>query len=522
MGPKKIADYLIHRHLRGGSYGELWRGRAIRTGEAVNVRVVHRWARDDCERLRREVQILRRLSSDHVVQLRDLKKTTTRFYMIFEAGTGGDLGQLLRLRGRLPEAAAWQFLAQIAAGLNALHSEVGAHHGDLRPGNILLTLGTGDACLHGSLGSSSGASCSGGSLPSSAVSLPSAPFSPAVLGLPTLKLANLGAASASAVGQRPAVSPYTAPEVLCGEPMGKQADVWAAGVVFHELLTGTTPFTAFATDKALLLEAMRASDVPWLAATMPFVGDAGRGLLLLLLDPLPERRPPIGEILNYSIKQCSTAALLQAADAIRPLSIPEEAIDTMAAWRLEAQATCRFSFSAGRGQSTSGLSPIREADAEADAEVDHLFQHRDEAPSSPSASRTPAAAVAAPAAPVAARLRAAGAGTSEAASASLPPQPATTQLPAAAVAALLQSMAARLGPSPELGYRWWPTLGRAAHGAGLRSAADRCRDGAGLDGLDGSASNVMQVKSFCVGELRKSHLFRIRFAQLFPRFLNLL
>jgi len=547
MGPKQIDDYFVDRHLRGGAYGELWRGRAISSGEAVNVRVVHRWAHDEVERLHREVQILRRLSDDNVVQLRNLKKTATRFYMVFEACTGGDLAQLLRVRGRLPEATAWQFLSQIAAGLEALHCQVGVHHGDLRPGNILLARSCSTPSSSSTSTPSSRSACSA-SRTASASALP---------GLPRLKLANLGAPAAGSHSRCPAVTPYTAPEVLCGAPPSKQADLWAAGVVFHELLTGTTPFPAMCSDKARLLKIMtRAPELQWLSATVPFVGDAGRRLLLVLLDPRPERRPVPGEVLDATVAHCSIAALLEASQCALagPLTIGEE--EPLVAWPLEAQASWKFAtMSCSRSSATTELATILEVDGE----MDERFQLRDEAVSSPSsASPAPAAlALVVPAgggatttAPVV--VPAVAQCSAEevepvlcppvfvASAATASPQLRLPPSAAAATAAwlfvgglprrpselplmrkLFGDMAASLGPAPLFG-RFLRFVARASeHGDEGRNAAGSYRVGLPLGSDSGSAPSpvISEVKSFCVSELKKSHFFRLRLARLSPRVL---
>src|SRR5204863_9640413 len=54
--------------------------------------------------------------------------------------------------------------------------------------------------------------------------------------------------------------PYMAPEMLRGEPVDARGDIWAFGVLLHEMASGTLPFqgyTAFELTAAILREPAR-------------------------------------------------------------------------------------------------------------------------------------------------------------------------------------------------------------------------------------------------------------------------
>lgn len=264
--PKQVDNYLIDRHVRKGTYGELWRGRDVNSGEAVALRVVRRSAAAEMQRLRREVQILRRLSHGNIVRLLDLKKTPARFYLVLEFCPGGDLAHFLRMRGRVAEDVAWHFLVQIASGLHALHLEVATPHGDLRPGNILLS--------------------------AEGVHRP---------GLPTLKLANFGH------GGSALASPYAAPEVLRGELLGVEADLWSLGVIAHELLVGKP------LRRAAGAEADRPPELNRDVGCSQAAGE-GRCLVSALLSWLPSERPSSGEALRRLAEGHRVVSSRAAAD----------------------------------------------------------------------------------------------------------------------------------------------------------------------------------------------------------------
>jgi len=569
MVPKQIDDYIVDRHLGKGAYGALWRGRAVCSGEVVVVRVVYRWATEEVERLSREVQILRRLSHDNVVRLRDLKKTASRFYQVFEAWNCGDLAQLLRARGALPEATALQFVSQIAAGLEALHSQVGEPHGDLRPGNILLKGplsappsgggggGGGSSSSTTTWGSSSSSSSSGSSSSSSGCSRSSCSSSScsnsagiggsssstslgssaggarsvAATALPTVKLANFGFTLSRGYGCSVA-SPYVAPEVLRGEPHGLQADLWSVGVILHELLTGRTPFAAAGADRARLLEAMGRTHEELrisLGGGFCSAGEDARRLVALMLSPRPEDRPPSSEVLRLTTSALGRAT---AAAAIDGTSSAQASL--LVGRRLEVPmdiAALNYRSSAG-----TDLAPIQEVDGE----FDDLLQSRDEA-AAPCPSEGPAndaePAMAGSLRPVSGQAALGAALTAFKAAlpaaAGIAPMASVPRWgfssPVSPLQTLFQCLAAHgLGPSSLAGQRrrplWAFALAPGDEEAAWEAAVGDARSSTGpyrdtfLLAVD-SLGRRGPVTAFCVGQIRASHLFRLRTAQLFPRVL---
>jgi len=124
-------------------------------------------------------------------------------YFALEYVPGGELFRHLRTRGRLPEAAARFYAAEVVSALAALHAG-GVVYRDLKPENLLL-----DAGGH-------------------------------------LKVADFGFAKALPRGGRTytlcGTPDYLAPEVILNKGHGPSADWWAAGVLVYEMLAGAPPF----------------------------------------------------------------------------------------------------------------------------------------------------------------------------------------------------------------------------------------------------------------------------------------
>ena len=76
-----------------------------------------------------------------------------------------------------------------------------------------------------------------------------------------------------------------APEILQGKPADARADLWALGIVLHEMLTGRVPFngpTMFEVSSAILRE-----PTPQLPASVP---SGLRAVVEQCLAKLPEER----------------------------------------------------------------------------------------------------------------------------------------------------------------------------------------------------------------------------------------
>lgn len=87
-----------------------------------------------------EVEILRSLKHDNIVELLDFKKSQKNFYLVLEYCEGGNLAEYLRLHRKLPEKEAMRIFKQILQGMSAMH-QFKIVHRDLKPANILFKNG---------------------------------------------------------------------------------------------------------------------------------------------------------------------------------------------------------------------------------------------------------------------------------------------------------------------------------------------------------------------------------------------
>ncbi|MCA9285755.1 MAG: serine/threonine protein kinase [Phycisphaerales bacterium] len=199
--------------LGRGGMGEVYRAEDLRLGQQVALKFLPAGLAADPARVDRlvgEVRSARQVSHPNVCRVFDIGEADGRQFIAMEYVDGEDLASLLRRIGRVPPEKAVQIGQQICAGLAAVH-EVGVVHRDLKPGNIMID------------------------------------------GRGRVRITDFGVAAASddtSAGWVGTLA-YMAPEQLRREPATMRSDVYALGVVLHELFTGERPYGATSIDELL-------------------------------------------------------------------------------------------------------------------------------------------------------------------------------------------------------------------------------------------------------------------------------
>jgi len=191
-------------YLGSGAFGDTWRhgdtAVKIICGQPL-----------PAERLQREVDGLRRVSSPHVVRLIGTGSVTIRGQewqtLVFQYIDGDDVAKRIEA-GRQPSAAdAEAFLNGVLTGVADMHG-VKTVHRDIKPANIALRGGEWSGPVLLDLGMARGD----------------------------------GEDTITAYGTAVGTVMYMAPEVLQGQPQRDAADLFAVGVTVREVLGGRHPF----------------------------------------------------------------------------------------------------------------------------------------------------------------------------------------------------------------------------------------------------------------------------------------
>jgi RNA polymerase sigma factor (sigma-70 family) len=243
--------YTILEEVGSGTFATVYRARRKSDQAVVAMKFLrNRAGHDACSRFLREGDVMRGLTSPHVVRLLDVLELDGITCLVSEYQDGGNLRRSLARR-RLPVDAALALAAQIVAGVAACHS-AGILHRDLKPENILLTRAG------------------------------------------VVRIADFGLARMqdddrrfTATGTVMGTPAYMSPEQLRGEDVTAAGDLYALGVILHELLTGQLPHSA-PTLAGLL--AAKEGGLPQLAVHRQVPERQLLGLARLLA-PDPEARP---------------------------------------------------------------------------------------------------------------------------------------------------------------------------------------------------------------------------------------
>jgi non-specific serine/threonine protein kinase len=188
------------------------------------------------DRLLREARAAASVSHPNICQLYDLGEHEGEVYIAMELLDGESLSTRLA-RGSMPVSDAIQVELPVLAALDALHRR-GIVHRDLKPSNIFLTT-FGVKLLDFGL---------------------ARPMNTPLGENPTLTLTMPG----TIVG----TPQYLAPEQLLGEPSDHRSDVFAAGAVLYEMLTGQPPFGAGSRTLAQVFNAILNDEPPALGGAV--------------------------------------------------------------------------------------------------------------------------------------------------------------------------------------------------------------------------------------------------------------
>jgi outer membrane protein assembly factor BamD (BamD/ComL family)/predicted Ser/Thr protein kinase len=201
--------YRILREVGSGGMAWVYLAEDINEGRLVAVKVLYPQFGEDVsyiQRFNREAKLASTLSDQHVVRVLDYGATRDVHYLVMEYIEGRNLRSVIDERGSLSWTEALEILDQVAVALEHAHLH-GIVHRDIKPQNLMIT------------------------------------------GEGVLKVLDFGIARARmlpSLTQSGFVgSPYyISPEQAMGEDVDIRSDIYSAGVVLYEMLSGRVPYDA--------------------------------------------------------------------------------------------------------------------------------------------------------------------------------------------------------------------------------------------------------------------------------------
>jgi serine/threonine-protein kinase len=211
------------------------------------------------DRFRNEAIAASRIGQENVVDVLDFgAEEDGALYYVMEALEGRSLGAVIREEGPLPIGRGLDILDQICRALGAAHAR-GVVHRDVKPDNVFLVRrdGAGDRVKVLDFGISH---------------------------VPAAR----GAERITRAGALIGTPEYMAPEQATGSAVDARSDVYAAGVLAYEMLTGTLPIEEDTPIATLVAHQTRTPDAP--SQRVPAIPPAVDALLLRALAKRPEDR----------------------------------------------------------------------------------------------------------------------------------------------------------------------------------------------------------------------------------------
>ena len=282
-----LGRYHIVERLGEGGMGSVYRASDPRLERDVALKVLHEdpdpgRGNDRRRQLRLEARALSRLMHPNIATLFDLDTHDGVDFLVLEYVPGHTLAHLLE-SGPLPEARARAIALEVSEALEAAH-EHGVVHRDLKPGNIILNPRGRAKVLDFGLARFQGSSTAT---------------------MTTLK-------TADPVERFAGTMPYMAPEQIRGERTDARTDVWALGVIMHEMCAGARPFAG--TDYSQLLYRIVHEAAPALRTLRPGVSQIYAAIVARCLEKDPARR---------FADAASLRRALRGDDSAGALAVPE-------------------------------------------------------------------------------------------------------------------------------------------------------------------------------------------------------
>jgi serine/threonine protein kinase/tetratricopeptide (TPR) repeat protein len=201
--------YEIIALLGEGGMGAVYKANDLQLDRVIALKTIRpelAGSSDMLARFKQELILARQITHRNVIRIFDLGEDAGTKFITMEFADGATLRSLLSERGKFEPAEAVEVVRQICLGLEVAHAE-GVIHRDLKPQNIMQSQQGRVVVMD-------------------------------------FGLARTLTSSMTQTGALVGTMEYMSPEQALGKEIDARSDIFAIGLIFHELLTGKTPYQA--------------------------------------------------------------------------------------------------------------------------------------------------------------------------------------------------------------------------------------------------------------------------------------
>lgn len=285
---RQVGRYLIQSRLGRGGMATVYKAHDPQIGRDVAIKFLHASLAEDEEchsRFLREARAAGGLTHPNIVVVHDVGEIEGRPFMAMEMVDGQPLADVLEKTKQLPIRDAVVMGLQLARALDYAHTR-GIVHRDIKPGNIML-LSDGK----------------------------------------TIKVTDFGIAhmddandQRTQVGAVLGTPQYMSPEQTRGDKLDGRSDLFSAGIVLYQMLTGERPFRG---DSLVAIATKIANDpTPSVTAARPDVPPALRRVVERCLAKQPAQRFQSGKELADALIKVLNEIDESAREKDRPRIVP--------------------------------------------------------------------------------------------------------------------------------------------------------------------------------------------------------
>jgi serine/threonine-protein kinase len=226
---KSLGRYKIQGVLGKGAMGLVYDGLDPNLGRRVAIKTIltrkldPEAARMISVRFEREVRAVARLNHRNIVQVYDFGTEGDLAYIVMEYIQGKELQDYFEAKHQFDVKTVFRIMLELLDALEFAH-EAGIIHRDIKPANVMV-----DAGGHAKLTD---------------------------FGVARVADSDAPQAEATRVGTMVGTPSYMSPEQIQGLTLDRRTDVFSAGIIFYQFLTGRKPFegTQFALQQKIVME----------------------------------------------------------------------------------------------------------------------------------------------------------------------------------------------------------------------------------------------------------------------------